>query len=549
MFRYSAPYLLLVYLLVPVSIWAAPPAGAVKFTIVQPTNSTVGTPVTVTIEARKQNNQVDTAYQNDVTLVTSRSATGGGLVDIVNGIGTIAINDLIAETVTLSLSDTQSTGLDVSSTREVEFARAEPAEPAEWDQQKFRFRDDDGGEATATGFGAENVGQNTSVVNVPPGTAFRLRFAIKLTNADGSITPRLEFKEGTGCATGSWTVAVPASSVFNLQLSDNFINGATTTQQLVGGPNFIAGQILEFTNPASSLSMLKKKSTEYEWSLKTSSDIPFATTYSFRITNNGTVLNTYDQCPSLTLQAPGGGGEVIPTIVTFSGRAFPGAKILVVDKDVGFDKIVSQDIVTNDNGFFHISFVGILQSQHSFGLIIKDKDLRTAQTKFFNIDILAKDLVAKDFVVSPTISFINRSVARGNNAVIIGYASPESTVSLEIDGIIKEEVKAGRDGAYKAEVGTGDLDFGSHRVRAKQVIAEDKRGSDFSPTNILVVSSLSLPKADLSGDGKVDIKDWSMFLSRWASKDKEQKKVVDLNEDGKVDISDFSIFVRSIRKR
>jgi hypothetical protein len=53
--------------------------------------------------------------------VTTGSATGGGSVDIVSGVGSIAINDTVAETVTLTLSDTQGTGLNVSSTQDVVF--------------------------------------------------------------------------------------------------------------------------------------------------------------------------------------------------------------------------------------------------------------------------------------------------------------------------------------------------------------------------------------------------------------------------------------------
>src|SRR4029079_4250512 len=68
------------------------------------------------------NNNVATAYNNDVTLVTDGSATGGGLVDIVAGVGTISINDLVAQTVNLSLSDTQATGKTVTSTQDVIFA-------------------------------------------------------------------------------------------------------------------------------------------------------------------------------------------------------------------------------------------------------------------------------------------------------------------------------------------------------------------------------------------------------------------------------------------
>ncbi len=95
---------------------------------------------------------------------------------------------------------------------------------------------------------------------------------------------------------------------------------------------------------------------------------------------------------TVTYTPPSGGG-VRPTTVIFSGKAFPDATILVVDKDVKYEKIISQNIVTNEDGTFQINFIGIFQSQHSFGLVIKDKENRSTQTKFFNIDTLANDLV------------------------------------------------------------------------------------------------------------------------------------------------------------
>jgi hypothetical protein len=97
-------------------------ASATKFVIINPTDSTVGSNVTVTVQAQNQYGTIDTAYQRDVTLVAGGSATGGGLVDIVNGVGTKQITDAVAETVNLTLSDTQSTGLNVTSTQDVIFA-------------------------------------------------------------------------------------------------------------------------------------------------------------------------------------------------------------------------------------------------------------------------------------------------------------------------------------------------------------------------------------------------------------------------------------------
>ena len=94
---------------------------AVKFVILPVGPGTVDAPVTVTVEARKTDDSVDTTFQDDVTLNTNLSATGGGVVPILNGVGTKTISDTMMETVRLSLTDSETTHLDVSSTLDLVF--------------------------------------------------------------------------------------------------------------------------------------------------------------------------------------------------------------------------------------------------------------------------------------------------------------------------------------------------------------------------------------------------------------------------------------------
>ncbi len=103
------------------------PAAATKFVIVDPADSVQGAPVMVTVRAENDFGDLDTNYNQDVTLQVTGSATlpsAGGLVDIINGAGVIEVNDLSAETVNLSLIDSESTGLDVSAVQDVVFALA-----------------------------------------------------------------------------------------------------------------------------------------------------------------------------------------------------------------------------------------------------------------------------------------------------------------------------------------------------------------------------------------------------------------------------------------
>lgn len=78
---------------------------ATHFHIVQPQEANVGESVTVTVQARKTDQTVDTSYQDDVDLDTTGSASGGGTVTITNGTGTINISNSVSEIVTLSLSN------------------------------------------------------------------------------------------------------------------------------------------------------------------------------------------------------------------------------------------------------------------------------------------------------------------------------------------------------------------------------------------------------------------------------------------------------------
>ena len=106
-----------------VSSGSGPAPGATKFVILNPTDTYIGVPSIVTVQAQKADNSVDVNYQNDVTLNADGSATGDGLVTITNGQGTKSIDDAVAETVNLSLTDSEGTGLNCDSTQNLVFAQ------------------------------------------------------------------------------------------------------------------------------------------------------------------------------------------------------------------------------------------------------------------------------------------------------------------------------------------------------------------------------------------------------------------------------------------
>jgi hypothetical protein len=90
------------------------------------------------------------------------------------------------------------------------------------------------------------------------------------------------------------------------------------------------------------------------------------------------------------------------------------------------------------------------------------------------------------------------------------------------------------------------LDYGSHSVKVITDYLGSKSSS--SPQKVFFTTNLSVPKTDLNNSGKIDLGDWSIFLSRWRSKDAAVRMLDDLSGDGKVDVSDFSIFTRVLNQ-
>lgn len=99
--------------------------SATKLVINDPVDGYYGFENSITIVALNNFNVQDNNFQGKVTVVGSGSSPftiqNGGLVDIINGQGTVTILSNTAQTIELSLSDTNGTGLDVSSIQDIEF--------------------------------------------------------------------------------------------------------------------------------------------------------------------------------------------------------------------------------------------------------------------------------------------------------------------------------------------------------------------------------------------------------------------------------------------
>lgn len=245
------------------------------------------------------------------------------------------------------------------------------------------------------------------------------------------------------------------------------------------------------------------------------------------------------------------GGVVSPTKVNFMGLAYPGSKIEVFFKssqDSLYREIPQAASSVDADGTFDVSYTGLFGGDYIFGLQAEDKDGNKSGIVQATVDLLSADkLIIRDMFLPPTLNLLRTAVRVGDFVSMSGYAAVGTTIEVEVDGKITSSIKSGDDGSYKILISTAQFAPGNHHIRLRQRIGN--KSSGFSSNKVFTVSKVFFPVTDLNNDGKIDIRDWSIFLSLWNSKDAEARKRIDFNGDGKVDVADFSIFMQSLKQQ
>jgi len=236
-----------------------------------------------------------------------------------------------------------------------------------------------------------------------------------------------------------------------------------------------------------------------------------------------------------------------PAKISFSGQAFPAgvtSLFAIVDGKIP----LKQDQIRQTNGKFSVNVESDLEAADHYGIIVYDKNGRPSQAKVFKLDRLTELLKVQDLLISPTIDLTRDILAHGDFLSVIGYAAPGNVLEFEIDGkVLTRKVTIPAGGLYKLLYNTDEMGFGSHNVRVRQVTGKNQR-SDYSIQKSFELTDYIITAADLNKDGKIDVRDLSIFNALWYNPKSPTRNKIDLNNDGKVDIQDFSIFSRTLQK-
>ncbi|MEK7123384.1 MAG: IPT/TIG domain-containing protein, partial [Patescibacteria group bacterium] len=357
----------------------------------------------------------------------------------------------------------------------------------------------------------------------------------------------------------SITALTPARAVGTVDVIVQ--NADTQSGTLVNGFSYVGPPVSNLTaNPASiysgELSVLNWTSTDA--SACTASG---AWSGSKATTGNEIVSPTSTSTYTLTCDGPGGSTQV-SVIITVSGEAPPAVTVGGVSGTQfyfgGFayangtvfiydNGAPAARLITGDDGSFSTIIRVYVTVKHIYSVIAYDKEKQSSPAKTFPSDIYSSR-TAGGILMAPTINLSKRKISKKEEINVYGYATPEKKVKIEIDGKMEKELVSGETGYYNANISAAKFSEGSHKIRAKQ-IDEANKESDYSILKLFTISELLVANTDLNGDNILNITDWSIFLSSWASKKTEIRAKIDLNGDGKINISDLSVFLSAFSKK
>ena len=233
--------------------------------------------------------------------------------------------------------------------------------------------------------------------------------------------------------------------------------------------------------------------------------------------------------------------------VVLEGYAYPNSDVVIL-KD-GAEQGLA---LSSGQAEFGAFIEDLIQGIYTFSVWSTDTIGRKSVTysTTFWIDEGTQTTVSNIFL-PPTLSVANDSLSAGEPVQISGETAPGATVEVWMhpdqedvseDDIIKKDTIASTNGSWSMIISTSDLAKGVYKLKSKGFI-EEVGESDFGHVlDIAIDESIDqgvCAGADLNGDGRVNITDFSILLYYWNTDD----NCADQNDDGNVDLTDFSIMM------
>ena len=228
-----------------------------------------------------------------------------------------------------------------------------------------------------------------------------------------------------------------------------------------------------------------------------------------------------------------------PTQVILRGKAFPNSvvSILLDGKTIGTVRV-------DANADFFFTSTEITPGTASFGFVATDPKGVTsiAFTAVFEVIQSAITTVANIFL-PPTLSLESAEIEPGGFLNVSGYTVPNATVITQVNrerpGPLSAEAE--RNGSWALQLDTRSLSRGEHSIKASFTLSTTTKSGWGKSIAFRIGAAVPDRKygPDINLDGKVNLIDFSIFLTLWNSDDPRG----DFNGDGTANLADFSIML------
>lgn len=242
-----------------------------------------------------------------------------------------------------------------------------------------------------------------------------------------------------------------------------------------------------------------------------------------------------------------GGGISLPQSGLYiSGRTFPSAQVSILKDGKDF-----RSMIADGQGSFSTTENGIDRGTYGFNVTAVDSNGLRSATYSTTLYITAQtqNNIGPIFL-SPTIIATTPRIEPGSPVKVSGLAIPATIVQVVVlteqdplqMPLVLATTTANFSGAWSLDLATQDLKKGTYSLRAQSIIS-GQGNSLFSNEFLLGIGEKPQgnmkKRADINGDGKVNLADLSILLFNW----KKSAPNADINNDGVVNITDFSIML------
>jgi cysteine-rich repeat protein len=236
---------------------------------------------------------------------------------------------------------------------------------------------------------------------------------------------------------------------------------------------------------------------------------------------------------------PGTIPSALQTQVVLRGKAYPNASI-----DILLDGKTFDTTRADSNADFLYTSTAVTPGTATFSFLAHDTagvdSLMSSAT--FSIVQSAVTTVNNIFI-PPTISASVLKLSPGDLLTLFGQSVPGASIITQLSASISNSLTAQADssGKWALQVDTSSLSTGDHAAKSYFQTSTTTKSGFGKAVNFSVGAGTGScsNSSDLNGDKKVNLVDFSIFLTHWGSSD----AVGDLNCNGIVNLADFSIML------